>query len=87
MAKAEAVEIAINALQFCMLAQGAAGYEVATGLEKRLRDALGLRIADGALDVLRGQVAQAVLGNYLYNLSLGRPHKQDWSSIQTRRFW
>jgi cyclohexanecarboxyl-CoA dehydrogenase len=87
MAKAEAVESAISAVQFSMLVHGARGYDKSVGLEKRLRDLLGLRVADGTTDVLRGQVAQSVLGNELYNLSLGRPAKQDWSSIQTRRFW
>jgi alkylation response protein AidB-like acyl-CoA dehydrogenase len=87
MAKAEAVESAIDAVQFCMLVHGAQGYDKSMRLEKRLRDLLGLRVADGTTDLLRGQVAQSVLGNELYNLSLGRPSKSDWSAIQTRRFW
>lgn len=87
MCKAEAIESSLDAVQFCMLVHGAQGYETSTGIEKRLRDLLGLRVADGTSDVLRGQVAQAVLGNELYNLSLGRTQKRDWSAIQSRRFW
>jgi cyclohexanecarboxyl-CoA dehydrogenase len=87
MCKAEAVETAIQVVNFGMRVHGASGYEKSTKLEKRLRDLLGLRIADGTTDVLRGQVAQSVLGNELYNLALGRTQKKDWSSIQSRRYW
>jgi hypothetical protein len=37
---------------------------------------MGLRIADGTTDVLRGQVARALLGNGLYEMSLGREDKK-----------
>ena len=72
MLKAEALEAAIGATEWAMTVFGAAGYDVATGLEKRHRDLLGLRIADGTTDVLRSQVARAFLGERLYELSLNR---------------
>src|SRR2546423_6378637 len=68
MAKAEAVEAAIAAAEWGMSTFGAAGYQVAQGLEKRYRDLLGLRVADGTTDVLRGQVARGLLGEEMYAL-------------------
>ncbi len=89
MAKAEAVEWALHAVEWAALVHGARGYCSATDIEQRLRDLLGLRIADGTTDVLRGQVARAVLGNDMYELSLGR--KVDEQEMQkwkmSRRFW
>ncbi|AQV94978.1 acyl-CoA dehydrogenase [Cupriavidus necator] len=86
MAKAEAVEAAIAAVQWAMLVHGAYGYSVEAGLEKRHRDLLGLRIADGTTDVLRGQVARGLLGDELYALSLGRDVPPR-NSIKERRLW
>ncbi|WP_143169999.1 acyl-CoA dehydrogenase family protein [Pseudomonas fluorescens] len=86
MAKAESVEIAIAAAQWAMLIHGAEGCCVSTGLEKNLRDLLGLRIADGTPDVLRGQVARGLLGETLYSLSLGRQAvSPKWS--RERQLW
>ena len=45
-------------------------------LEKRLRDLLGLRIADGTTDVLRTEVARSLLGEDLYEMTLGRPSRR-----------
>jgi alkylation response protein AidB-like acyl-CoA dehydrogenase len=88
MAKAEAVEAAIAATEWGMSTFGAAGYEVACGLEKRYRDLLGLRIADGTTDLLRGQVARAFLGEQLYALSLNRVARRGFGSDdQQRQFW
>lgn len=72
MAKAEALEVAIAAIEWSMTVFGAASYVADAGLEKRYRDMRGLRIADGTTDVLRGQVARAFLGDRLYELSLNR---------------
>ena len=67
---------------------GAAGYDVGEGLEKRYRDLLGLRLADGTTDVLRGQVARAMLGERVYELSLNRKAPQQMGGDATRRvFW
>ena len=88
MLKAEALEVAIGATEWATTVFGAAGYDRATGLEKRHRDLLGLRIADGTTDVLRSQVARAFLGERLYELSLYQS-SADKSSADTRsrRFW
>ena len=88
MAKAEAVEIALDATQWAMTVFGAEGYHSELGLEKRYRDLAGLRIADGTTDVLRGQVARAFLGERLYQLSLNRPPCEGFErDHQRRRFW
>jgi alkylation response protein AidB-like acyl-CoA dehydrogenase len=88
MLKAEALEVAIGATEWATTVFGAAGYDRATGLEKRHRDLLGLRIADGTTDVLRSQVARAFLGERLYELSLYQS-STDKSSADTRsrHFW
>lgn len=88
MAKAEALEASVAATQWAMSVFGAAGYDSATGIEKRFRDLLGLRIADGTTDVLRGQVARAILGEQLYELSLNRNIQGSFSGGDARRrFW
>jgi alkylation response protein AidB-like acyl-CoA dehydrogenase len=86
MAKAESVEAALAAVQWAMLVHGAYGYSVEAGLEKRHRDLLGLRIADGTTDVLRSQVARGLLGDDLYALSLGRDVPLQ-NSIWERKLW
>ncbi|KHK52068.1 hypothetical protein PI87_19740 [Ralstonia sp. A12] len=85
MAKAEAVEICLEAVQWSMQVHGAHGYSVVAGLEKTLRDLLGLRIADGTTDVLRGQVARGLLSEELYARSIGRPVKR--SQTIERNLW
>ena len=88
MLKAEALEAAVGATEWATMVFGAAGYDVATGLQKRHRDLLGLRIADGTTDVLRAQVARAFLGERLYEMSLSRsPIDGRDGDIQSRRFW
>lgn len=72
MLKAEAIEIALAATDWSMRVHGAKGYTDQIDIEKRFRDLLGLRVADGATDMLRGQVAREILGESLYRLSLGR---------------
>jgi alkylation response protein AidB-like acyl-CoA dehydrogenase len=88
MLKAEALEAAIGATEWTMTVFAGAGYDVATGIEKRYRDLLGLRIADGTADVLRSQVARAFLGERLYELALTRsPSDERTGDTQSRRFW
>ncbi|MBN8993864.1 MAG: acyl-CoA dehydrogenase [Rhizobiales bacterium] len=88
MLKAETMEIAIGAVEWAMTVFGAAGYDDETGLAKRHRDLLGLRIADGTTDVLRSQVARARLGEHLYEMALQRPGDgTPASERQTRKFW
>jgi len=76
MTKAEAIEAAIAAVEWAMQVHGAAGYCAHSDLEKRLRDLLGLRIADGTTDVLRTEVARSLLGEDLYEMTLGRPSRR-----------
>ncbi len=88
MLKAEALEAAVGATEWAMTVFGGAGYDAATGLEKRHRDLLGLRIADGTTDELRSQVARAFLGERLYELSLNRsPISGRGGDTLSRRFW
>jgi alkylation response protein AidB-like acyl-CoA dehydrogenase len=74
MVKAEALEIAISAVTWTMKVYAAKGYSTAIDLEQRLRDLMGLRIADGVTDVLRGQVARKLLGENIYEMSLSRKY-------------
>jgi alkylation response protein AidB-like acyl-CoA dehydrogenase len=77
MVKAEVVEIALDASDWAMKVHGAKGYTDSLDIEKRVRDLMGLRLADGTTDVLRGQVARKLLGEDLYAITLGRtPPKQ-----------
>jgi alkylation response protein AidB-like acyl-CoA dehydrogenase len=88
MAKAEGLEAAIAATDWAMRVHGAAGYEATTGIEKRYRDLLGLRVADGTTDVLRGQVARSILGEDLYEMSLNRGGTPGAILTDARRkFW
>jgi len=88
MAKAEAVEVALSAVDWCMRVYAAKGYSTQVDIEKRFRDLLGLRIADGTTDVLRTQVARAILGNDLYEMALGRSENNRSSDTHiNRRFW
>ncbi|ONH50881.1 hypothetical protein BLL36_23500 [Pseudomonas cedrina subsp. cedrina] len=86
MAKAESLEVAIAAVQWAMLVHGAEGYCADLGLEKILRDLMGLRIADGTPDVLRGQVARGLLGETLYSESLGR-QAVPLKMLRERQLW
>jgi acetyltransferase-like isoleucine patch superfamily enzyme len=80
-----ALEAAIGATEWATTVFGAAGYDVATGLEKRHRDLLGLRIADGTTDLLRSQVARAFLGEQMYQSALNRlPISRFGSDLQSR---
>jgi alkylation response protein AidB-like acyl-CoA dehydrogenase len=72
MAKAEALEIAISAVNWSMKVFAAKGYSTFVDIEQRLRDLMGLRVADGVTDVLRGQVARKLLGENIYEMSLNR---------------
>ena len=51
--KAEGVEIALAASDAAMRAHGALGYSRQVDLGDRVRDLMGLRIADGTTDVMR----------------------------------
>jgi alkylation response protein AidB-like acyl-CoA dehydrogenase len=94
MAKAEAVEIALAAADWAMRTHGARGHTTQYDIAQRYRDLASLRIADGTTDVLRGQVARALLGEELYELSLSRERPsrvQDVldrdNELPSRRYW
>jgi alkylation response protein AidB-like acyl-CoA dehydrogenase len=89
MAKAEGIEAALAATDWAMRVHGARGQSTLLDLDKRHRDLRALRIAGGPPDVLRSQVARAVLGNALYYQALGRDvtnHEAD-PNLGGRRFW
>ncbi len=89
MAKAEGIEAALAATDWAMRIHGARGQTTLLDLEKRQRDLQALRIAGGPPDVLRSQVARAVLGNTLYEAALGRDQAGagDDPQLGSRRFW
>lgn len=94
MAKAEALESALAAADWAMRIHGARGHTTQYDLEQRYRDLASLRIADGTTDVLRGQVARALLGEDLYEASLGRERNSDAQDVldrdnelPSRRYW
>jgi alkylation response protein AidB-like acyl-CoA dehydrogenase len=88
MAKAEAVEVALDAADWAMRVHGAKGFTQQLDIEKRVRDLYGLRVADGATDVLRGQVAREILGEEIYAMSLGRTiSSKKPVTLFPRNFW
>ncbi len=60
--KAEGVEIALAASDAAMRAHGALGYSRQVDLGDRVRDLMGLRIADGTTDVMRMETVRSVYG-------------------------
>ncbi len=68
--KAEGVEIALAASDVAMRAHGALGYSRQVDLGDRVRDLMGLRIADGTTDVLRMQVTRERYGEELWDMAI-----------------
>jgi alkylation response protein AidB-like acyl-CoA dehydrogenase len=68
--KAEGVEIALAACDAAMRAHGALGYSRDVDLGDRVRDLMGLRIADGTTDVMRMNVVKETYGSDLWKLSV-----------------
>lgn len=70
--KAEGVEIALAACDAAMRAQGALGYSHDVDLGDRVRDLMGLRIADGTTDVMRMTVVKAMpdIGEDLWKMAI-----------------
>lgn len=68
--KAEGVEIALDACDASMRAHGALGYSRDVDLGDRVRDLMGLRIADGTTDVMRMTVVRDVYGYDLWNTAV-----------------
>ena len=77
--KAEGVEIALAACDAAMRAHGAVGYSREVDLGDRVRDLMGLRIADGTTDVMRMTVVREKYGFDLWEMSIrGYPHDSTW---------
>lgn len=74
--KAEGVEIALAASDAAMRAHGALGYSSQVDLGDRVRDLMGLRIADGTTDVMRMEVVRSVYGSDLWRMAI-RSYKAD----------
>lgn len=74
--KAEGVEIALAASDAAMRAHGALGYSRQVDLGDRVRDLMGLRIADGTTDVMRMEVVRSVYGYEFWNMAV-RSYKSD----------
>jgi len=70
--KAEGVEIALAACDAAMRAHGALCYSNDVDLGDRVRDLMGLRIADGTTDVMRMTVVKAMPehGEALWNMAI-----------------
>jgi alkylation response protein AidB-like acyl-CoA dehydrogenase len=68
--KAEGVEIALAACDEAMRAHGALGYSREVDLGDRVRDLMGLRIADGTTDVMRMTVVREKYGFDLWEMSI-----------------
>lgn len=70
--KAEGVEIALAASDAAMRAHGALGYSREVDLGDRVRDLMGLRIADGTTDVMRMEVVREVHGKEYWEMAIRR---------------
>ncbi len=68
--KAEGVEIALTACDEAMRAHGAMGYSREVDLGDRVRDLMGLRIADGTTDVMRMTVVKEKYGSDLWKMAM-----------------
>ena len=79
--KAEGVEIALNAVDAAARAFGGEGYSDRVDIGDRLRDLNGLRIADGATDVMRSSVVSDRFGREFWEMAIqGRERKNDEAS-------
>ena len=90
MCKAHSIEVCIRAVEWSMNVFGAMGYSTISDLQERLKDLYGLRIADGTREVLRSQVSRGLLGEKLYELSLGRyslSEIENLNNFQTIKYW
>jgi alkylation response protein AidB-like acyl-CoA dehydrogenase len=68
--KAEGVEAALTASDASMRAHGALGYSRQVDLGDRVRDLMGLRIADGTTDVMRMEVVRSAYGADLWRMAI-----------------
>ena len=71
--KAEGVEIALEAVDAATRAFGGEGYSRRVDLGDRYRDLMGLRIADGATDVMRSAVVAKAYGGQFWDMAFDPP--------------
>ncbi|WP_197171625.1 acyl-CoA dehydrogenase family protein [Novipirellula aureliae] len=74
--KAEGVEIALAACDAAMRSHGAMGYSREVDLGDRVRDLMGLRIADGTTDVMRMTVVRERYGYEFWKMAV-RSYRDD----------
>jgi alkylation response protein AidB-like acyl-CoA dehydrogenase len=82
--KAEGVEIALNAVDAAARAFGGEGYSDRVDIGDRLRDLNGLRIADGATDVMRSSVVSDRFGREFWEMAIqrrGQPKGESSESV------
>ncbi len=71
--KAEGIEIALKAADVAMRAHGGEGYSDQVDLGFRVRDLMGLRIADGTTDAMRSAVVAQVFGKEFWEMAFEMP--------------
>ncbi|MBL8813963.1 MAG: acyl-CoA dehydrogenase [Planctomycetaceae bacterium] len=74
--KAEGVEIALSAVDAAARAFGGEGYSDRVDIGDRLRDLNGLRIADGATDVMRSSVVSDKFGREFWEMAIQRRERE-----------
>ena len=75
--KAEGLEIALKAVDAAARAFGGEGYSGLVDVGDRLRDLNGLRIADGATDVMRSTVVRDKFGDEFWDMAIKGNFKPD----------
>ncbi len=80
--KAEGVEIALKAVDAAARAFGGEGYSDRVDIGDRLRDLNGLRIADGATDVMRSSVVSDRFGREFWEMAIQRRERQPIEASQ-----
>jgi len=78
--KAEGVEFALDASDAAMRSHGALGYSRQVDLGDRVRDLMGLRIADGTTDVMRMEVVRSVYGQDFWRMAIRSYQQEDGQS-------
>lgn len=69
MAKWHAVTLSVQAIQDCLQMFGANGYLTEFGIERRLRDTMGLMFTGGAINIMKMIVVKELFGNEFMGIS------------------
>ena len=75
--KAEGVEAALRAADSAMRAHGGLGYSTEVDLGDRVRDLMGLRIADGTTDAMRSAVVSLTYGSEFFRAAFPRSERRE----------